>query len=334
MIKLHLLLLFSFLVISCNSQTSNNFTVEKDNSVLTTRQKEELSGIIYFSFDDGNNWVNKSLGLPENATIGLGGIAVSDQNIGVATKENGIYLFNFRTNLWVNVPTEKQIIEGNIGALAIIDNVFYVGTQFKGVFSSKDSGQTWKTNNSGLNNLTIRRFCELKNRFYVCTNDGFYALNEDSGNWQPEFGQSSLQVNGVALFDECFYLATNKGIYKQQKGNTWLNISPHLSVHNISSDKYQIYAMTYNELLLASKDGTTWESQQNGLPENLYTFNVLNHNNIVFAGQWDGIYRKNINSNKWELSSNGLPSNFAVTNLKAFNSILVISTAERKRKKG
>jgi hypothetical protein len=91
--------------------------------------------------------------------------------------------------------------------------------------------------------------------------------------------------------------------------------------------------MSYNELL-SSKDGETWQSRQNGLPKNLYTFNVLNYNNIVFAGQWDGIYRKTNDSDKWEFSGKGLPSNFAVTNLKAINNILVISTSERKLKEG
>jgi len=92
--------------------------------------------------------------------------------------------------------------------------------------------------------------------------------------------------------------------------------------------------MTYNELLLSSTDGKTWQSQQAGLPKGLYTFNVLSHNKIVWAGQWDGIYKKTENNAMWELSSNGLPAPFAATNLKVFNTILVISTSERRLKRG
>jgi hypothetical protein len=61
---------------------------------------------------------------------------------------------------------------------------------------------------------------------------------------------------------------------------------------------------------------------------------VLNHNNLILAGQWDGIYKKTNNLTKWELSSQGLPTKFAVTNLKAYNDILIISTSERKLKEG
>ncbi|MBK6962493.1 MAG: hypothetical protein IPH20_00820 [Bacteroidales bacterium] len=326
--------MFTFLMNSCNSQVNSDLNCSGDISVHNTGQNEELNGIIYFSFDNGNNWVNSGKGLPENISIGIGGVAVSNQNLGVATKEKGIYIYNFKTSQWENVPTEKQIIESNIGALALFDNIIFIGTQFRGVFSSKDSGKTWTNFNTGLTNMTIRRFCEFNHKLYLCTNDGFYALNNDKSEWQLLFGQNSLQVNGATLFGGKFYLATNKGIYTQQNDNTWLNSAPQFSMHNISSDKDQIYSMTYNELLLSSKDGKSWQSQQNGLPRSLYTFNVLNHNNILFAGHWDGIYRKGPNSPVWKLSGKGLPANFAVTNLKTFKNILVISTSERKLKDG
>lgn len=184
--------------------------------------------------------------------------------------------------------------------------------------------------NTGFNNLTIRRFCVFNQILYVCTNDGFYSLDKVSKNWQLEFGQKSLQTNGAALYNGRFYLATNRGIFSQLADKSWINSSSQFSLHNISSDGKQLYAMTYNELLLSSKDGKIWQSSQNGLPKKLYTFNVLSHKNILLAGQWDGIYKKNDGAPFWTLSNTGLPSNFAVTNLKAFKGILVISSSERK----
>ncbi len=320
MIKLYFLIFTTFILNSCNSQPSD------------TTQKEVQNGIIYFSYDNGANWINSSNGLPEKIKIGLGGIATSNQILAVATKENGVYLYNIKSKVWDNVPTEKQIIEANIGTLAIIDSVIFVGTQFKGVFYTADKGKNWKSLNTGLTNLTIRRFCEFNKFLYVCTNDGFYSLNKNLDGWNLEFGQNSLQTNGATFYNGSFYLATNKGIFSQEADKSWINSSPQFSMHNISSDQNQLYAMTYNELLLSSKDGKIWQSLQSGLPKELYTFNVLNHNNLVLAGQWDGIYKKTNNNTMWELSSNGLPTKFAVTNLKAFNDILVISTSERKLK--
>ncbi|MBP6091916.1 MAG: hypothetical protein KA536_07940 [Saprospiraceae bacterium] len=319
MIKLYLLIFTTFILNSCNSQTSGT-------------QKDVQNGIIYFSYDNGANWINSSNELPEKIKIGLGGIATSNQILGVATKDDGVYIYNIKSKIWESVPTDKQIIEGNIGSMAIIDSAIFVGTQFKGVFYTKNNGKNWENLNNGLTNLTIRRFCEFNNVLYVCTNDGFYSYNKTSDSWNLEFGQNSLQTNGATIFNRSFYLATNKGIFTQQADKSWINSSPQFSMHNISSDKNQIYAMTYNELLLSSTDGKNWQSLQSGLPKELYTFNVLNHNNLILAGQWDGIYKKTNNNTMWELSSNGLPTKFAVTNLKTFNDILVISISERKLK--
>jgi ligand-binding sensor domain-containing protein len=312
----------------CNSQKSRD---SKANDV-DSLSNEVPNGIVYFSYDNGLSWINSSNGLPERITIGLGGIDTSNQFIGVATKDNGVYIYNFENKIWDSIQTDKQIIEGNIGALSIIDNEIFVGTQFKGIFYTTDNGKNWKNLNNGLTNLTIRRFCKFNNVLYVCTNDGFYSFNKISDNWTLEFGQNSLQTNGATLYKGSFYLATNHGIFSQQTDKSWINSSPQFSMHNISSDTNQLYAMSYNELLLSSADGKTWQSLQNGLPKDLYTFNVLQHYDLTFAGQWDGIYRRTNGNNLWELSSKGLPTKFAVTNLKAFNDILVISTSERKMK--
>lgn len=332
MIKILLIVCTTLILNSCNSQTSGKLRADDIHSLQSAAQKEIKGGIVYFSYNNGANWVNSSDGLPEKVRIGLGGIATSNQILGVATKDNGVYLYNIKAKTWDNVPTDKRIIAADIGSLAIMDSVIFVGTQYKGVFYTADKGRNWKNLHTGLTNLTIRRFCVFNKILYVCTNDGFYALNKNLDHWKLAFGQNSLQTNGATFYNGRFYLATNKGIFSQQPDKSWINSSPQFTMHNISSDQNQLYAMTYNSMLLSSKDGKTWQSLQSGLPKTLYTFNILIYNSVVFAGQWDGIYKLTNNNTMWELSSNGLPPKFAVTNLKAFNDILVISTSERKLK--
>jgi len=291
-------------------------------------QSAPQTGIVYFSDDNGENWVNASAGLPPKVRIGLGGIATSGKSLGIATKEAGVYLYNFHTKMWENIPTDKQVIEGNIGTIAIMEDVIFVGTQTKGIFYTRDFGKSWSSLNTGLTHLTIRRFCEFNQVLYVCTNDGFYSLRHNPEKWTLEYGQPSLQTNGAALYKGHFYLATNKGIFSQNQNKAWVHSSPDFSMHNISASANQLYTMTYNKLLLSSPDGKTWYPKQNGLPKDLYTFNVLNHNNLDFAGQWDGIYTRTSSGLAWEPSGKGLPPKFAVTNLKAFHQTLVISSSE------
>lgn len=290
------------------------------------------TGIIYFSFDNGNHWQNASTGLPQQISIGLGGIAVGEKQLFITTKEYGVYRYNSTDGSWINVPTSKDIIDGNAGAVILFNNTLYVGTQHNGAFCSADNGKTWSAKNDGLTDRSIRRFIQNNNKLYVCTNDGFYVWSDVLHKWTLEYGYPSLQVNGASVFKGTFYLATSKGVYTKKADNSWVNLLPNRSVHNISSDQTQLFGMTYDDLLLSSLDGITWINAQDGLPKDLYTFNVLNHQDILFAGQWDGVYTKNKSAASWKRASNGLPTNFAATNLLSFNGVLVISTAERKLK--
>jgi hypothetical protein len=93
-----ILLLLLIILNACNGQSTR--TTEPQSSelgtppLLLTESSEAEKGIIYFSGDNGMTWENRSHGLPEKISIGLGGIAVSATTLGVATKESGIYLFD------------------------------------------------------------------------------------------------------------------------------------------------------------------------------------------------------------------------------------------------
>ena len=337
--KNNILILLLITLNSCNGQTKSNSEIESSIVITDTsnlkRPIEKSEGIVYFSNDNGLNWENKSDGLPEKISIGLGGISTSSNSLGIATKEYGVYLFNFQKNSWVNIPTDSQIIQSNLGALTFYNNNIYVGTQFGGIFTSNNQGKTWTSNNLGLGNLTIRRFAEIDNKLYVGTNDGFYYYNEELNKWDLEFGQNTLQVNGITEFQESIFIGTNQGIFTtNKKTKNWKQLLSNHSLHNISSDDKTIFAMTYNELLLSSDGGITWQKNQSGLPKSLYTFNVIKSNNTLLAGQWDGIYRKDISSEEWKNSSNGLPNKFAAKNIKSYKGFLIISCSERKLKEG
>lgn len=77
----------------------------------------DSNGIVYFSADNGGNWMNKSKGLPDS--ISLTDVAVSGALLGVTTKQHGIFLFDLPNEVWVKtvatpltssnlVPWEKQ----------------------------------------------------------------------------------------------------------------------------------------------------------------------------------------------------------------------------------
>jgi hypothetical protein len=336
--NLTLILLLTTLF-ACGGQRNKTVELERKISASDSKNSNNTSaadiGIVYFSNDNGSTWTNGSKGLPEKITIGLGGTAVSPALIGVATKENGVYLFDFKDSLWVSIPASQQMIKNNIGAMTFYKSDIWVGTQHGEVYLSNDKGKSWTVKNSGLKDLTIRRFAEIDGKLYVATNSGLYSYDDASGKWELEYGQISLQVNGITESEGSIYIATNQGVFKSEmKAKNWVKVFPDRSVHNISSVGTTIYAMVYNELFSSTDKGESWHSIQNGLPKDLYTFNVIESDNTVFAGQWDGIYSRRNSTESWKFSGKGLPANFAATNLKSRNGLLIITTSARKLKSG
>jgi len=333
------LIIFLAALCSCNGQTksTNERESKRDSIPLTVVNNpiEVTDGIVYFSSDNGLTWENRSEGLPMKIGLGLGAIAISDNSLGIATKENGVYLFDFQRDLWVNIPTDKQIIESNLGTFTFFKDQIYIGTQFGGVFSSANHGRNWANLNTGLSNLTIRKLVQVDNKLYAGTDAGLYSYNELLKNWELEYGNSTMQVNGITEFDGSIYIGTNQGAFATPKDRKeWKLILANYTLHNISSDDKTIYAMAYNELLSSADKGNSWQNIQKGLPKELYTFNVIKNGNSVFAGQWDGVYIKNNEYETWESYSNGLPSNLAITNMKSYNGIIVVSGNERGLRKG
>jgi len=333
------LILLLTTLFACGGQRNKTIEVESKKSTSGSYNFNNTCatdiGIVYFSNDNGLTWINGSKGLPEKITIGLGGIAVSPASIGVATKENGVYLFDFKDSLWTSIPTSPKMIKNNMGAMSFHKNDIWVGTQHGGIYFSNDKGKLWTLKNSGLKDLTIRRFAEIDGKLYVATNSGLYSYDDALNKWKLDYGQISLQVNGIAESEGSLYMATNQGVFKSEmKDKNWMKVFSDRSVHNISSVGKTIYAMVYNELFSSTDKGESWQSIQNGLPKDLYTFNVIESDNTVFAGQWDGIYTRTNSDESWRLSSKGLPANFAATNLKLRNGLLIITTSARKLRSG
>ena len=276
-------------------------------------------------------WDNKSEGLPSTTSIGLGGSAVSGNQLALISKDSGLYYFKYQEDKWVPISTSKQLLEGNVGALLFYHDRLYAGTQTKGVFYSEDNGHTWATLNTGLDNVTIRKFAKIEDRLYAATNSGLYSYKDTSGRWELEYGNGSLQVNGLTVFDGRIYMATSQGGFASPIGEKdWKPIFSKGALHNISSDDQAVYAMAYNELFSSYDQGQTWQNIQGGLPSQLYTFNVVNVNHTLLAGQWDGIYRKDSESGSWKLSSTGLPEKLAIANMQVYDNIIVVTGNERK----
>jgi photosystem II stability/assembly factor-like uncharacterized protein len=285
--------------------------------------KEADKGIVYFSFDNGKTWENRSRGLPDN--IFLSDLAVSNDFLGLTTKKNGIFTFDFSTQEWKaikSIPIEND----EINALYFHQKELFAGTKNSGIFISSDKGSNWAAYSKGLQNMTIRKLLVIGDKFYAGTNGGLYFYDRLSKQWKLDYGHSSLQVNGIKELNGQIFIGTNQGAFRK-KNNEWTQVMTNRSLHNISSDRKNIYAMTYSELFISSDNGTTWHSDQKGMPDGMYTFQVVEKDNTVLAGQWDGVYVKT-GSQGWTLSNKGLPLNFPVLEIVFTSDFLVAGSSQ------
>ncbi|MGZ8558185.1 MAG: WD40/YVTN/BNR-like repeat-containing protein [Chitinophagaceae bacterium] len=311
-----------------DSSGMNKSETELDDffSACSVDRADNSNGLIYFSFDNGASWEEKSTGLP--ADINLTDLAVSGELLVASTKQHGIFIYDFRKNSWSNTLA-KPATSKNIDVVNIYKSKIYIGTQDDGIFITSDNGKSWKKYNNGLQNLTIRRIAVIDNEIFVGTNAGLYSLNEQENKWDFEFGHSMLQVNGITELGGEIYIGTNQGVYKSNKQfRNWKQTMTNISLHNISADNQNVYALAYNELFSSADKGTTWQSVQQGLPKGLYTFQLRQKGDNVFIGQWDGVYKKG-GPGKWTHISTGIPGKFAITELVIYKNIIIAGSTVR-----
>ncbi|MCD9016030.1 WD40/YVTN/BNR-like repeat-containing protein [Parachryseolinea silvisoli] len=280
-------------------------------------------GIVYFSTDNGRTWENTSAGLPDD--IFLSDIAAAPGFLGLSTKQHGIFLFNFAKNEWSALPTIPSADE--INALYFHQGKILAGTKNNGLFISSDLGKTWVSFSRGLKNLTIRKLTDLEHKVYAGTNGGLYVLQESTNQWIPEHEENGLQVNGMRALDGDLYAGTNRGVFKKSKGGQdWKQIMPGRSLHNLGVDRKNIYALTYSELFISTDKGASWKSDQTGMPPK-YTFQVIEKDNTLLAGQWDGVYIKR-GLQGWALSNQGLPKDLPVLELVVNGNTIVAGSSQ------
>jgi hypothetical protein len=282
-------------------------------------------GIVYFSFDNARTWENTSTGLPEG--IFLSDIAAAGDLLFAATKRDGIFKFDLQQNKWSKVNSLPKTND-DVDVLCIYEGNVLAGTGSSGVFLSRNGGHDWIPLNKGLGDLTIRKFFVSNYRLFVGTNGGLFSFDKSANRWNLEFDQNRLQVNGITEQKGNLFIGTNKGAFVKKKNEReWTSIIATHSLHNISSDGENIYALAYSELFVSSDLGRSWRGDQSGMPKGMYTFHVVAKDGLILAAQWDGVYLKTGLSG-WRKSTKGMPDKIPVTELATFQGIIVAASSQ------
>jgi len=215
-------------VISFTSNDNDLFAISHINGV--------------FKLND-NSWSNISSNLPN---MGFNGISIKDDTIYLAGGcdiglhgepriddpyiVNNIYMSNDHGENWVPLFDDDPF-NGPIKNVILIDNEkLIVGTN-TGVYISSDSGQTWTSQNSGLDFLSIGALVLSEDNTYAGTLGGgvFHGTMEtdDSVSWDGTTGPtphiSNIQIKVHPTDSNIIYAtAFPGGVFKStDKGVTW-----------------------------------------------------------------------------------------------------------------
>jgi len=312
----HLLLLFVALV-ACTNAPKTKFAdnLQKEIPAVSSIQTDTVRTIdvIYRSTDKGKTWFSFANGIPADATVT--GFATTKNKVFAATKFNGVFVWENGSAKWKPVNTGLSD-KADINAIAAGNNVIVIGTFKQGIFVSPEEGNTWKSAGN-LQNISVRNLTVINDRILAGTDNGIYISTDKGNNWNHLFG--NMQVNGFTFLNEKLYAAVvNGALMSNDEGRTWNYIYKPHTLHDISNDGKYIYAMTLGDgLLKTSNDGLTWENASKGLPS-LYTFEIKNINNDLFAAQWHGVYYSANNGTNWSKINtgfNGLPDSTGFTTL-------------------
>lgn len=283
---------------------------------------------VYLSNDSGRSWQPAALGLPadDNGGPSISDLAAAERSFVLATKRDGIFLFDSATNRWRPIAT--PIATTDVDAVAFHRGALFAGTHGSGAWRSLDGGKTWQQHSDGLDDTTVRKLVAAEGELYAGTNGGLFRLSDASARWEHVFGDASLQVNGLAAEGGYIYLASQRGAYRSDPELGWKLVLADRSLHNIAVAHGRVYAMVYSELFVSSDRGDSWQSAQAGMPAGMYTFQVGATPEATLAGQWDSVYR--MTDKGWQRTGSGLPQPFPVTELVTSQGRVVVASSTRR----
>ena len=125
-------------------------------------------------------------------------------------------IYRFKENRWEPIHT-AEMIDGGLSDLKWIGSTLYVTCWNKGVFRSKDGGDTWTSINDGLDDTSVTSIGTDGTEVYVCTypnGTSVFQWIEEKQHWKL-MGSLTQQVSSLAVVDGFLYAGTfGSGVYK------------------------------------------------------------------------------------------------------------------------
>ena len=229
---------------------------------------------------------------------------------------------NNQIKTWTKVsnglPTGNQKLWG-------VENNLYVFSNSK-LYSSSNEGESWTIIGKGLpDSIIIKEIAGNNNYLAAATlGKGVFISSDFGENWyEPNnngLNEQTKYVYSIEMDPEYLFIGagTDANVFRSADlGNNWTafnnGLPPRFPIHIPYHIPYINTLVKLNNILFACPDfdgiylsdnkGESWQSNNQGLRENVYIWSISSSDSFYLATEWTGdrgIYRRNFNSSNWE----------------------------------
>lgn len=308
--------------------------------VFVTRWHDAL----FFSSNGGNSWKKLGIGLkkdPQADEYKTAHFYKSAVPSGFAKHGNaftagfsGLFKTADGGQSWTEMETRQA---RNIEGLALSpsyssDQTIALASYDGGAYVSRDSGETWSTQNIGLPSTHLWDIAIAKDdkndlAIYAISNPGFLTLRGTSSAWSANNLATSKYWKHVTANFKADSIITK--IARRILGSPELSFPTQIAVSkNFSSDGTLFLGTRYKGVLKSTDDGSTWTqpwSANNGWVSSLKISPDFSSDRAVFAAVREkGFYLSTDGGDSWILRNRGL-SSLAVNYQQLGTSIIELS---------
>ena len=196
---------------------------------------------------------------------------------------------------------------GASNALLVSGSDLFAGT-WAGVFRSSDSGKSWTSAESGLENREVFALTIIGAKLFAGTDSGVFVSIDSGAKWNAVYGLSQVRMASWCVFGADVFAGTlGNGVFRStDSGVTWLPVNNGIADFDIYSfaisDSNILLGTSHGGVFRSTNDGNNWNRIGSGLPDTNVNFLTVSGTNI-FAATSSGLFHSSDSGMSWNFES-------------------------------
>ncbi len=270
---------------------------------------------VIISSNAGTDWTPSNDGLPSSANTFY--LCASNTSLHTSVGTRTYRSLDQGTTWSVDTALTNPAAPMSISSMTFFDGSLYAGTNWRGVYISRDNGNSWQQPTANITTGNIVAFATsgptmVAGGYTIGAKASGLYYSADSGmTWTAaDFPHT---VRTLTVRNGRFFAGTDmQGIFISDDGRNWKQSNSGLYdnsyVSLLASNKSGIFAIVGTNILFVSRDnGESWkEISFTGSAYGIPVSSMLAYHNLLFLGGNSGIYYSNDYGTTWQRAEDTL----------------------------